>query len=315
MKLYELMRKPPFFLSASHYMKKDDNPVRSGKKSRKAVIIPLLLMQYGSMKDKLAAMRTTKPELVTSIKEMAKSAKGLRTNPKTGKRTIDNATRIELEAYARELGVSQIGYTKVNQDFIFKDFEILYDNAMILTMEMERNAIKTEPSIAATEEVWRTYSGLGVIVNKLAFFLRERGYNCHPSPAIGGDVCTPPVAQDAGIGVIGKNGILITPELGPSLRIAAIFIDADNLTDTTSEKNQHLWIKDFCETCNFCVEQCPGEAIYLQTQTLDDGYPIYIEREKCAPHFSKNCCKCISVCPFINGNYEEIRAKHLRINR
>ena len=52
----------------------------------------------------------------------------------------------------------------------------------------------------------------------------------------------------------------------------------------------------------------------LQTQTLDDGYPVYIEREKCAPHFSYNCCKCISACPFINGNYEKIKAKHLKRN-
>jgi len=30
----------------------------------------------------------------------------------------------------------------------------------------------------------------------------------------------------------------ITPEFGPSQRIAAVFIDADNLTDKTIEKNE-----------------------------------------------------------------------------
>ncbi|MEM8651452.1 MAG: [Fe-S]-binding protein [Pseudomonadota bacterium] len=310
MKLYRLMRKPPFFMRASHYMKKDDRPVKSGEKARHAVIIPLVLMQFGSLKDKLAAMGTTKAALVTSIKEMIKSARGLETNPKIGKKTIEKGVLDELEAYAFALGVSQIGYTKVNPDFIFKDFEILYDNAMVITMEMEQEAMKTAPSDAATGEVWRTYSDLGIIVNKLAHFLRERGINCHPSPAVGGDVCTPPLAQDAGVGVIGKNGLLITPEFGPSQRIAVVFIDADNLPLQTLTDNTHLWIKDFCETCNNCIRQCPGQAIYEQTQTLEDGYPVYIEREKCAPYFSKNCCTCIATCPFIHGNYDKIKANY-----
>lgn len=46
------MRKPPFFLSASHWMSKKDNPIMSGPNSRQAVIIPLLLIQYGSLKAK-----------------------------------------------------------------------------------------------------------------------------------------------------------------------------------------------------------------------------------------------------------------------
>ncbi len=306
-RLYEIMRKPPFFMRASHYMRKDDNPVKSGNKSRKAVIIPLVLMQFGSMKDKLAAMGTTKPAFITSIKEMIKSARELKKNPKTGKKQISNNTLQELEMYARELGVSQIAYTKVNPNFIFEGFEILYENAMILTMEMKRDAMKSAPSDYATSEVWRTYSNLGLIVNKLADFLRERGYNCHPTPAVGGDVCTPPVAQDAGFGVIGKHGLLITPEFGPSQRIAAVFIDADNLPVKSLQENEHLWVKEFCETCNNCIKKCPGSAIMEETKILDDGYPIYLEREKCAPYFSKNCCTCIATCPFINGNYGEIK--------
>lgn len=313
MKLYKIIRKPPFFMRASHYMKKEDNSVKSSEKSRKAVIIPLVLMQYGSMKDKLQASAAILPALKTSIKEMIKSAKSLKDNPRKGKRHMDAETLKQLEAYAKELGVSQIGYTKVNRDFIFKGFDILYDKAMVLTMEMKRDAMKSAPSDYATSEVWRTYSGLGIIVNQLAVFLRERGYSCHPSPAVGGDVCTPPMAQDSGIGIIGKNGLLITPEFGPSQRIAAVFIDVENLPLKTIEDNTHKWIIDFCETCNLCVKKCPGNAIYEHTKTLNDGYPVYIEREKCAPHFSKNCCTCIAVCPFINGNYQDIKKQYMSL--
>ncbi len=306
------MRKPPFFLSASHWIKKTDKPVKSSKNARKAVMIPLVLMQYGRIKDKLNSFSETKPALLASIKEMRKSAKELTQNPKKGKKNIDARTLKELENYAKDLGVSQIGYTKVNPDFIFKDFEILYGNAMMLTMNMDKTAIKSAPSASATGEIWRTYSSLGVIVNKLAYFLRERGINCHPSPAIGGDINSVPVAENSGIGATGKNGLLITPEFGASQRIAAVFIDADNLPLKTLDENEHLWIKDFCETCNNCVKHCPGNAILSETKTLEDGYPQFIEREKCAPHFSKNCCACIASCPFILGNYEKIKNKFLK---
>ncbi len=307
MKLYNIINKPPYFLRASHYIKRSEKPVKSGERSRNAVMIPLVLMQYGSMKDKLASAPQVKPELTISLKEMHKSVKTLRSNPKNGKKSIDTNTLNELEDYARSLGVSQISYTKVNRDFIFSGFEILYDNAMVLTMYMEKDAMKSGPSVASTSEIWRTYSGLGIIVNKLAHFLRERGYKCHPSPAVGGDVSTVPMAQDSGIGVIGKNGLLITPEFGPSQRIAAVFIDVDNLPVKTIADNDHLWIREYCDSCNICVKKCPGSAILEETVSLDDGYPQYLEREKCAPHFSKNCCTCIAVCPFINGNYSKIK--------
>ena len=62
------------------------------------------------------------------------SAKRLKDNPHRGVRKISEQTLKELEDYAHELGVSTIGYTKINPNHIFNDFEILYDNAIMLTM-------------------------------------------------------------------------------------------------------------------------------------------------------------------------------------
>ncbi|WP_340066908.1 hypothetical protein [Ascidiimonas aurantiaca] len=310
MKLYKIFRKTPFFLSASTWMKKEDQPVHSSKTSRKAVIIPALLMQYGSMRDKIKAVKHVGPYLKEIFTGMRSSARGVAHNPKTTVKKIDTATLKELEAYASELGISKLSYTKVHPDFIFKDFRILYDNAIILTMEMRREDMKNNPSEPATKEIMRTYAGLGTAVNKIAAFLRARGFSCQASPAMGGDIMTTPVAEVAGMGAVGKNGLLITPEFGPSLRLAAVFVNIDNLPLVTLEDNEHLWIRDFCEICNKCVRSCPGNAIYEKTKILDDGYPQFIDREKCAPHFSKNCSRCISSCPFFYGNYEEIKKRY-----
>lgn len=305
MKLYKIMKKPPFFLSASHWMTKDDHPIKSGPNSRQAVIIPLLLIQYGSIRAKAKTMTKLRKYFISSLKEMIVSARSLKKNPHLGKKEIDAETLIDMENYVHELGISGIGYTKVNPNYIFNDFEILYDNAIMFTMEMKKEPIASSPSLEASKEIFRTYEALGIAVNKIADFLRERGYDCHPSPAIGGDINTVPTAQDANLGYVGKNGILITPEFGPCVRLAAVFIDVDNLP--LAKENEHKWIEAFCKTCNRCVKSCPAGAIYEEPKQLQDGTHVYINLHKCAPPFSEGCSTCISHCVFTGGNYHKIK--------
>jgi len=172
-------------------------------------------------------------------------------------------------------------------------------------MEMNKEMIATNPSLESSKEIFRTYEDLGIAVNKIADFLRECGFDCHPSPAIGGDINTVPTAQDANLGCVGKNGILITPEFGPCVRLAAVFIDVDNLP--IADINEHKWIESFCETCNRCVKACPAGAIYETPKMLPDGALVYIDLHKCAPPFSEGCSKCITSCVFTGGHYHKIK--------
>lgn len=80
--------------------------------------------------------------LAAAVKEMAKSAKGVRENPYTSKKTIDAETLKELEAYVHSLGVMDIGYTKVNPRYIFKGYKLLFPHAIVFTMQMDREKIK-----------------------------------------------------------------------------------------------------------------------------------------------------------------------------
>jgi epoxyqueuosine reductase QueG len=305
MKLYQLMRKPPRFMRASKRITKDDNPVESGPNARKAVMIPLVIAQYGSTKQKFESAGDSLPRMKNAIKNLLVSAKDLRNNPRPGKKSMEAETRQEMEAFIRSLGVSSIGYTRVNPDHIFEGFEILHENAIVITMEMDRELVKTSPSKEFANEIYRTYDELGIAVNKIADWLRERGYSCHASPAVGGDVNTVPVAQAAGLGCVGKNGILVTPEYGPCVRLAAIFVEIENLP--LYNASEHLWIRDFCETCNRCIKTCPAEAIYQEPEILADGTERFIDLERCAVPFSEGCSTCIKDCVFTPGNYEKIK--------
>lgn len=307
----EKIKKAPWFFTIEPYLRQQDKPVSSHPEAREPRIVPLVILDYGSIRSRLKQMRYKglKAYFIGTLREMHISAKSIQNNPYSGRKIIDTATLVELEAYAKSLGVAEIGYTKVNPRHIFRGFRILYENAMVFTIEMDKAKIKGAPNMESFKEVFRTYYQVGLTVNKVADWLRERGYNAHAGPAGGGDVNYIPLAIDAGLGIAGKNGLLMTRHNGPRVRLAAVYTDIENLP--LSQDNPHGWIRDYCETCNLCVQKCPVDAIYMETKTAGDGGPVFIDHTLCAVPFSNNngCTLCIKHCPFSYGDYDKLRAK------
>jgi epoxyqueuosine reductase QueG len=174
-------------------------------------------------------------------------------------------------------------------------------------MEMAPGCIRNAPGPQAGKEVWRTYERLGSHVNRIAAVLRAAGYRAQAGSPLGGDVSYPMLAQKAGIGYMGKHGLLITPDSGPSLRIAAIYTEIENLPYTDS--TDHAWVRDFCETCLKCVKSCPAGAIYRHNRVYGDGSRQCIDYTKCAKPFSETlgCSVCIRDCTFFTGDYYTIK--------
>ncbi len=305
----ERIKRPPKSLTFETYLREPDNPISSHPEARDPRIVPLVVFDYGSVMARVRQMRYVGKYLIAAVKEMAKSAKSVLNNPYEGKKIIEAETLKELEDYTHSLGVTDIGYTRVNPRHIFKGYKLLYPNAMVFTMEMNREKIKQAPSMPSFIEIFRTYLQLGVIVNQVSDFLRERGYNALAGPAIGGDVNYIPVAIDAGLGYSGKHGLLITKDNGPRIRLAAVFTDIENLP--FAEENPFLWVRDYCESCNLCIEKCPADAIYKEIKLHADGGPVFIDHTKCADPFSNDngCTLCIKYCPFSYGDHEQIKRK------
>ena len=82
--------------------------------------------------------------------------------------------------------------------------------------------------------------------------------------ALGGITDYTHLAELAGFGAIGYHGLLITPEFGPRVRLAAVFTSIEDLPSTATD--EHAWIEDFCRECVKCVRQCPPQAIGIQRQ-------------------------------------------------
>lgn len=76
-------------------------------------------------------------------------------------------------------------------------------------------------------------------------------------------------AKKSGLGWVGKNSMLINSKQGSFFFLAEIILDVEFDYDTP--------IKDYCGTCNACIEACPTEAI-LPNKVVDGS--------KCISYFT-----------------------------
>ena len=83
------------------------------------------------------------------------------------------------------------------------------------------------------------------------------------SKGMKGEINHKTVAAVAGLGGIGLNRLLITPEFGPFVRLGTVVTDASLDTDQHLDENP-------CDECGLCQTACPVEAI-REDGTLDYG--------------------------------------------
>jgi len=219
----------------------------------------------------------------------------------------------DLERMARALGAKDVGYVKVPRNAIFQGKGLPHDNAIIFTVEMDKEQIATSPSFESQAEVMDGYKRMAIISRKLAKYLRKHGYAAYPGMALGGITDYVYLAELAGLGAIGYHGLLISPGEGARLRINTIYTNITNLPtpQVTGAANEHLWVRDFCAMCKKCMRLCPVEAIFDEPQPRGDGGMQTIEHATCREYFTRHygCAVCLAVCPFSQVGYGKVRAK------
>lgn len=282
--------------------------VRGGENSPVRFNIPREGLKLEGDHAPLPGFPKSAPQMVGSMLNIRKSVRDLARNPSEGKRHIDEDTLDALHLFANSVGVDKIGYTAVPQEWIFHDTAIRHTQAIVLVMEMSKARMDLAPNPDTAVMVHETYNKLGQAANKIADWLREQGYSAHAGHPLGGMALYPPMAQSAGLGWRGINGLLITPEYGPRVRLAAVFTEIENLPSYTGD--EHAWILDFCDVCRRCVRDCPPSAIYDEPIVHDNGLVTVLDNSKCFPYFAKNhgCSVCIKVCPFNQQGYDKIKS-------
>lgn len=251
------------------------------------------------------------PQIFGSIRNIRRSVLDLDRNPSAGKKQIDQKTLDALRSFALGAGVDDIGFSSVSQEWVFQETALCYTQAIVLVMEMDKTRMDLAPNPDTAVMVHETYNQLGQVSNKIANWLRDHGYAAHAGHPLNGMALYPPMAQAAGLGWRGINGLLITQKFGPRVRLAAVFTEIENLP--VYEGDEHAWVLDFCQSCKRCIRDCPPGAFYDEPIHHENGLVTVLDNDKCFPYFLTyhGCSICIKVCPFNHTPYQEIKQKQL----
>jgi epoxyqueuosine reductase QueG len=155
-----------------------------------------------------------------------------------------------------------------------------------------RDLYASNSDIAAGHLNWEAYN--------MVRSLHRTGYKGLVLPAKGGPyggkylegpVSYKKLAEMAGLGSIGWNGLLLTPEFGPKVRLACVVSDAPLKTSNST--------KDYVSPCmkcdGACIKICPIKAISQPT----NGSKYTINKYACNSYLiaSGACAECLKACP------------------
>jgi epoxyqueuosine reductase QueG len=221
---------------------------------------------------------------------------------------------IELFELTTSLGAVQTGVAdlsslqtiKTSPNNLLTNFIYAISVAVVIPNSVFRRITKKNPG----EIYAHNYKTANTLLDQITFRTSEKiidyGYRALAIPAslsltrLMGNAPHKAFARAAGLGWIGKNLLLITPEYGPRIRLATV------LTDIPLKPGNP--IEHQCGDCTKCIDACPVGA--LKHFNFDD-YPSRREdafdAQKCSDRLDNMeklsnigvsiCGLCIKVCP------------------
>ena len=126
------------------------------------------------------------------------------------------------------------------------------------------------PTRLAVENCRQIDLELGRLAQKVGRFLEKRGSPSLPLAAyypmemtaetrgLVGDISLKDAAAAAGMGEIGRNNLLLTPDFGPRVRLSSV-LTRDLFEEAVMPTSPRRHIR--CDDCSLCMDHCPAGAI------------------------------------------------------
>lgn len=218
-----------------------------------------------------------------------------------------------IKNWSKKLGAVEVGFCETQPyhyyshrgrgEYYGQAVENHHNYAIAFTVEMDKNHLATGPAGATLMESAQQYLDSGIIAIQVAKFIRDLGFEARAHIDGNYEVVCPLVARDAGLGEIGRMGLLMTPKLGPRVRIAVV---TTNLPLQVEPINEDRTVDDFCSICKKCADVCPGQAIPKGNKINMQGVQRWqVNQEKCFSYWctsGTDCGRCMSVCPYSHPN-------------
>ena len=105
-------------------------------------------------------------------------------------------------------------------------------------------------------------------------------------------------AQAAGLGTIGRNSLLITPEFGSMVWLGTVLCDEEFEADELKEP--------ICNNCNLCVDVCPVHALDNLEMNQQVCWDYAFGEDANTQSWRIACHKCRDICPYNMGSENKL---------
>ena len=230
-----------------------------------------------------------------------------------------------LSRWILKLGAHSVGITRLLDEHLYthigrgddygRPVQLDHPFAIAFTYEMDHEMVARAPMAPTTMESARCYLDSGAIAVQVAIMLRRLGYAARAHIDGNYRVVCPLVARDAGLGEIGRMGLLMTPRLGPRVRIGVI---STEMPLVPSPRNRDPSVEDFCTICDRCTTMCPAKAIPSDKRDVAGERRWQIDSEACFTYWCRigtDCARCMAVCPHAHPDTPFHRAVRWGVRR
>ncbi len=172
--------------------------------------------------------------------------------------------------------------------------------AIAFTVEMDHQMMAAAPEAPVFMESCRQYANAALTAVQVAAMIRKLGFPAQAHIDGRYRIIAPLVARDAGLGDIGRMGLLMTEKLGPRVRLGII---TTNVPLEVDEPSNDLAMIDFCSICKKCATNCPTGSISTgERETAGEKTLRWrIDAETCFRYWNvigTDCGRCMAVCPY-----------------
>lgn len=216
-----------------------------------------------------------------------------------------------IKGFARYLGAQLVGTTTLNPAYLYSHIgrspgpwgapiTLDHTHAIAIAVEMDYGMVRHAPEIPTTTETARQYFEAARIALIVARYIHLLGYEARAHVDANYRVMCIPIAVDAGLGELGRLGLLITPEFGPRARLSVV----TTTLPLTQDPPIRMGVQDFCSICRKCATFCPSGAVDGGEKAVYAGVEKWQTRRDTCYRFwrtvGSDCAICIKVCPYSN---------------
>jgi reductive dehalogenase len=176
--------------------------------------------------------------------------------------------------------------------------------AIVMCFEQSYELLSYYPTLNSNAASSMGYSRMAIANHQLAAFIRYLGYGAIDCTT--NDVALSiPMAMQAGLGDLARNGLLVTPQYGPRVRISKVITDLPLVPDAPID----FGVTELCGACEMCAEKCPSQSIKYGERTTKPNnvsnagevlkWPI--NAETCRMYWGRmnqSCTVCMAHCPY-----------------